>query len=93
MLGASSMTEKLAWNLREAAGACGVSVALLRKEIDAGRLSALRAGRRLLIADAELRRWLGLSQAQIEAGEEFKNAALWGTVAGSSFVPSRGKCA
>lgn len=52
---------RITWNLREAASACGISVAFLRKSIEKGDLRPTRAGRRVLIADSELRRWLGLA--------------------------------
>lgn len=51
---------KLAWGLREAAEACSVSVPYLRKLIDDKKIRPLRVGKRVLIADSELKRWLGL---------------------------------
>lgn len=51
---------KLAWGLREAAEACCVSVPYLRKKIESEEIRPLRVGRRILIADSELKRWLGL---------------------------------
>lgn len=62
---------RLAWNLREAAIACGVSVPFLRKTIEKGELATTRAGRRVLIPDYELRRWLGLNG---EANTQIKAA-------------------
>ena len=54
---------RLAWSLREAALSCGVSVAYLRKVIDKGEIKPTRLGRRVLITDFELKRWLGLDNA------------------------------
>ena len=58
---------KLAWSLPEAADACSVSVPYLRKKIDSKEITPIRVGRRVLIADAELRRWLGLNGNTEEA--------------------------
>jgi excisionase family DNA binding protein len=55
--------QRLAWGLRDAAEACGVSVPYLRKKIASNEIRPTRAGRRVLIADRELRRFLGLSDA------------------------------
>jgi len=56
--------QKLAWGLNEAAESCGVSVAYLRKIIANGEIRPTKAGRRVLIADSELRRWLSDNGAQ-----------------------------
>lgn len=58
---------KIAWGLREAAEACGLSVPYLRKQIDADKLRPIYVGKRVLIPDNELKRWLGLtSNGEIE---------------------------
>jgi excisionase family DNA binding protein len=58
--------QRLAWSLSDAAKACGVSVPYLRKIIDKGEIKPTRAGRRVLITDKELKRWLGLSVSGAE---------------------------
>ncbi len=49
---------RLAWSLREAAGALGVSERFLRNEIRRGRLGAIKRGRRVLIRAETLDRYL-----------------------------------
>lgn len=58
----NAANQRLAWNLYEAAAACGVSVPYLRKKIANREIQSTRAGRRVLIADNELRRWLGINR-------------------------------
>ena len=54
--------ERYAWGLHEAARACGVSVPFLRKLIRQNEIKPTRAGRRVLISDKELKRYLGLAE-------------------------------
>jgi excisionase family DNA binding protein len=49
---------RLAWPIADAAKAIGISQSQLRIEVGQGRLPAIRLGRRLLIADHELRAFL-----------------------------------
>lgn len=49
---------RLAWSLREAAEALGVSERFLRNEIRRGRLGAIKRGRRVLIRAETLDRYL-----------------------------------
>jgi excisionase family DNA binding protein len=49
---------RLAWSLREAAEAIGVSERFLRNEIRRGRLGAIKRGRRVLIRSDTLDRYL-----------------------------------
>jgi len=49
--------QKLLIRLKDAAASIGVSEAHVRNEIRAGRLSARRAGRAVLVPVAELKRW------------------------------------
>ena len=49
---------KLALNLEESARAIGVARNTMRELIDSGRVRAVRAGRRVLIATSELERFL-----------------------------------
>jgi excisionase family DNA binding protein len=51
----------LARGIRETAQVCGLSPSFLRKAIDAGELRRTRAGRRVLIKDADLLEWLNRS--------------------------------
>ncbi len=50
--------EKRAWRLNELSSAYGVSVALLRKEIRAGRLPIKRAGKAVIVLDEDFREYL-----------------------------------
>jgi excisionase family DNA binding protein len=59
--------ERLAWTLREAAERVGVSVPFLRKRIYAKEITPTMAGRRVLIADAELKRYFGLDRDRAAA--------------------------
>jgi len=49
---------RLAWSLREAAQAVGVSERFLRNEIRRGRLGAIKRGRRVLIRPDSLDHYL-----------------------------------
>lgn len=49
---------KLALGLRDAAESVGVSVPFLRLEISRGRLKPARLGRRIVIPESELKRYL-----------------------------------
>jgi excisionase family DNA binding protein len=49
---------RLAWSLREAAEALGVSERFLRNEIRRGRLGAIKRGRRVLVRAETLDRYL-----------------------------------
>jgi excisionase family DNA binding protein len=55
-----SITEsgRLAWSLREAAEALGVSERFLRNEIRRGKLGAIKRGRRVLVRAETLDRYL-----------------------------------
>ena len=50
--------ERLAYSVREAATALGVSSRTIVREIQRGHLSAIRIGKRVLIAQSELERLL-----------------------------------
>jgi excisionase family DNA binding protein len=49
---------KLGWTLGELAQSLGVSVPFLRLEVKRGRLRAAHLGRRVVLLDAEVRRYL-----------------------------------
>jgi excisionase family DNA binding protein len=54
-----SVTERIAWSVSEVSGRTGLSQAFVRKVIKSGKLRAKRAGRRVLVLDRDLRRYLG----------------------------------
>jgi excisionase family DNA binding protein len=54
-----SVTERIAWSVNEVSGRTGLSQGFLRKEIKSRKLRAKRAGRRVLVLDRDLRRYLG----------------------------------
>jgi excisionase family DNA binding protein len=49
---------RMAWSPAEVARTTGLSLGFIRKEIAKGALLATRCGRRLLVPDAELQRYL-----------------------------------
>ena len=49
---------RMAWSPAEVAKATGFSLGFVRKEIAKGALLATRCGRRLIVTDAELQRYL-----------------------------------
>lgn len=49
---------KLAYTIPEFGAACGVGTTFVYGEIQAGRLKALKAGRRTIIDAQEAKRWL-----------------------------------
>jgi hypothetical protein len=49
---------KLGWTLHELAYSLGVSVPFLRLEVKRGRLQAAHLGRRVVLLDSEVRRYL-----------------------------------
>ena len=58
----SVTSRRLAWSIAEVASSTGLSIGFVRKEIRAGRLAARRAGRRVLVLDDDLKRYLGDAQ-------------------------------
>jgi excisionase family DNA binding protein len=59
---------KIAYSIPEFCSACAVGRTFVYEEIKAGRLGAIKAGRRTLIDAAEARRWLCALQ-QITASD------------------------
>lgn len=57
---------RLAWSLGELAVALGTSVGFLRLEIQRGTLHIARLGRRIVVTDGEVQRYLA---AGVEAGQ------------------------
>jgi hypothetical protein len=56
--GVNVPTERLAWRLRDLAEALGTSVSFLRLEAARHKLRLARLGRRVVVPDAEVRRYL-----------------------------------
>lgn len=52
------VNQKLGWTLEELAKSLSVSVPFLRLEIKRGKLRAAHLGRRVVLLDAEVRRYL-----------------------------------
>jgi excisionase family DNA binding protein len=52
---------RLAYGVQELAQRLGVSPSFVRLEIERGRLNSIRAGRRLLITQTEIERYLSAS--------------------------------
>jgi excisionase family DNA binding protein len=52
------VTPKLGWTLHELARSLGVSVPFIRLEVKRGRLKAAHLGRRVVVLDTEVRRYL-----------------------------------
>jgi excisionase family DNA binding protein len=53
-----SRGQKLGWTFEELANSLSVSVPFLRLEVKRGRLKAAHLGRRVVLLDAEVRRYL-----------------------------------
>lgn len=53
-----SKSQKLGWTFEELANSLRVSVPFLRLEVKRGRLKAAHLGRRVVLLDAEVRRYL-----------------------------------
>ncbi len=61
---------KLGWTLRELARSLSVSVPFLRLELKRGRLKAAHLGRRVVVLDTEVRRYLTQASAARVDSEE-----------------------
>jgi excisionase family DNA binding protein len=59
----TSVTPPKAWSIAAIAASLGVSAGFLRNEIKRGRLKARKVGRRVLVFDVDLRRYLGEEDA------------------------------
>jgi excisionase family DNA binding protein len=57
-------TPKLGWTLHELARSLSVSVPFLRLELKRGRLKAAHFGRRVVVLEAEVRRYLAEASVQ-----------------------------
>lgn len=66
-------SKRIAWGLHEIADATGLSLAFLRNEVRAGRLSVRRFGRRVLVKDEDLKTYLEKGSERPE-GEVPSNA-------------------
>jgi len=58
-----------AWSPGEIAASLGLSLGFVRKQIREGALTAVKAGRRLLITDAEFQRYLAEGSRQTESNK------------------------
>lgn len=63
-----SSAPKLGWTLEELAHSLSVSVPFLRLEVKRGRLMAAHLGRRVVVLDTEVRRYLAEA-----AGDEMRS--------------------
>lgn len=61
-----------AWGLPEIAESLGVSVGLLRKQIDEGKLRSIRLGKRVLVSEEELQKYINQGH---EASDSLGNPA------------------
>jgi len=61
---------KLGWTLDELASSLSVSVPFLRLEIKRGRLRAAHLGRRVVVLDSEVRRYLAHASGKSDADLE-----------------------
>ncbi len=66
MLEKTETQNKIAYGLAEMAGLASVSVAMLRKEIRAGRLPVKRCGRRVLILKDDFMNYLNEGETNDE---------------------------
>jgi excisionase family DNA binding protein len=62
-------SERLAVSIKEAAWRVSVSPSFLRLEISRGKLRSVRLGRRVLISESEIKRYLDASTARKRNGE------------------------
>jgi len=62
-----SEARRLAFGVEEFAAAIGVSSSFARLEIARGKLKVIRAGRRVLISQAEINRYLAAGAAEASA--------------------------
>jgi excisionase family DNA binding protein len=51
-------SDKLAYSVAEASAALGLGVTNVRREVKAGRIKAVRIGKKILLARSELEHWL-----------------------------------
>ena len=66
-------SERLAWSLNDIHARTGLSLGFLRNEVRAGRLATRRFGRRLLVIDAALRKYLEEGSPGNKANEEARD--------------------
>lgn len=59
--------QKIAWSLRDISEMTGLSIGFLRNEVRAARLKVKRFGRRVLVLDEELRRYLNHSGEEADS--------------------------
>ena len=59
--------QRIAWGLAEIAESTGLSLAFLRNEVRRNALPVKRFGRRVLVLDDDLRRYLSSGRPNVEA--------------------------
>ncbi len=69
---ATTSTQRIAWSLAEIAKQTGLSLGFLRNEVRGGRLPVKHFGRRVLVLDESLRRYLAEGS---RAGKVVQDAA------------------
>jgi excisionase family DNA binding protein len=52
------LSEKLAWSIRDAAAACGVSTRTIQSAAYSGALQSIKVGKRRLFKPADVAAWL-----------------------------------
>ncbi len=67
-----NVTQKIAWSLNDISEATGLSVNFLRYEVRRGYLKTRNFGRRVLVLDADLQRYM---ESGSEGGKQFDEAA------------------
>lgn len=63
----NEVAQRIAWGLAEIAESTGLSLAFLRNEVRRNALPAKRFGRRVLVLDEDLRRYLSSGRPNAEA--------------------------
>ena len=69
---ANVAAQRVAWSLIEIAESTGLSLGFLRNEVRAARLPVKKFGRRVLVLEEDLRRYLNQGSA---SGKDVKDAA------------------
>lgn len=63
-------SQRVAWSLAEIAESMNLSIGFLRNEVRRGRLNVKKFGRRTLVLDEELRRYLAEGSPKEASAEE-----------------------
>jgi hypothetical protein len=68
-MNAQSTLARFSWSLNDISERTGLSIGFLRSEVRAGRLATRKFGRRLLVIDEDLRRYLAQGSPGNKASE------------------------